>query len=159
MGSNVQGWISIDSCVKAYIDESEQSMNKYFKLWQLAFRGMEQLGLDFFYQVKSVKMPVNDNKTVTIPPDYVKYTKIGVLNNRGEVVPLIYNNKLTTYADLSANRLEKTQDNTLYDWYNPKSPYFFNYWNGNLVGNLFGVPSGAPFVGTFKRIYKTTCFC
>jgi hypothetical protein len=150
MGSNVQGWISIDSCVKAYMDESEQSMHKYFKLWQLSFRCMEQLGLDFFYQVKTVKLPVNDNKTVTIPSDYINYTKIGILNNRGEVIPLSYNNKLTNYADLFSNRAEKTEDNTLFDMYSPQSPNFYNYWNGSAYGNLYGVPSGAPFVGSFK---------
>lgn len=146
----MQGWVSIDSCVKGYISESEQSMHKYFKLWQIAFRGMEKLGLDFFYQVKSVKLPVNDNKTVTIPSDYINYSKVGVLNNRGEVIPLVYNNKLTTYADLLANRLEKTQDNSLVNNYSPQSPYFLNYWNGSSIGNLYGIPSGAPFLGQFK---------
>ena len=69
---NVQGYITIDSVVNDYLDESEQSNHKYFKLWQLAFRGMEQLGLDFFYQVKSVKLPVDaTNQTVLLPADYI----------------------------------------------------------------------------------------
>lgn len=61
-----------------------------------------------------------------------------------------YNGKLTTYAAQSPNRLEKTQDNTLWDWYNGQCPIWYNYWDGIGIGNVYGIPSGAPFVGTFK---------
>ena len=48
-------YITLDSIVTDYLNESEQGQNKYYKVWQIAWRGMEDLGLDFFYQVKSVK--------------------------------------------------------------------------------------------------------
>ena len=64
-------------------------------------------GVRFFYQVKSVKLPVNGNKTVDIPADFLNWAKLGILNNRGEIIPLYYNDKLTTYADLSADRKVK----------------------------------------------------
>lgn len=150
MTSSKQGWITLDSVINDYLDESEQSIHKYAKCFNLAFRGMEQLGIDFFYQIKSLKLPVLPNKTVLLPPDYINYSKIGVLNSKGEVIPLKYNNKLTNYAELLSNRIEKTQDNTLYNFYLPTSPIFYNYWGSGSLGNLYGVPSGAPFVGNFK---------
>lgn len=72
MAYQSQQYITLDSVVNNYLDQSEQGVHKYYKIWQLAFRGLETLGLDFFYAVKSVKLPVNPNKTVTIPSDFVK---------------------------------------------------------------------------------------
>ena len=93
-------WISLDDAITSYLDESEQSNTKYFKLWNLAFRAMTELGLDFFYSVKSVKLPVNPNLTVTLPDDYLNYSKVGILNAQGEIIPLMVNNNLTTAFDI-----------------------------------------------------------
>jgi hypothetical protein len=145
-----QSWIKLEECINDYIDESEQNIHKYFKLWHLAFRGMTELGLDFFYQVKSIKLPVNANLTVNLPPDYLQYTKVGILNSKGEIIPLSYNNKLTTYADQLPDRIEKTQDKSLWTWYDFNNLIWYNYWDGQNFTNLYGIPSGAPFVGNFK---------
>jgi hypothetical protein len=111
---------------------------------------MDELGIDFFYQIKSVKLPVASNKTVVLPEDYINYTKVGVLNGNGEVMPLGYNTKLTTYADLMPERLSKVQDGSLQSYYRFGEPIWYNYWNGSGFGNLYGVPSGAPYLGSFK---------
>lgn len=143
-------YILIDECISDYIDEAELSNQKYWKLWHLAFRGMTELGLDFFYQVRSVKLPINPNMTVNLPNDYLNYSKIGVFNEKGEVIPLYYNSKLTTYADLNPNRLTKTEDNTLLCNFAFNSPVFNNFWNGYWYTPIFGIPGGAPFIGSFK---------
>lgn len=143
-------YITLDSCINDYLLQSEQSVAKYFKVFHLAFRGFENMGLDFFYRIKAVKLPINANLTVTLPADYLQWTKVGRLNDRGEIIPLYYNDKLTTYADLSPNRLEQTQDDNLLccgDW---GVNTWCNYWNGYAYVNIYGVPSGAPFVGSFK---------
>lgn len=147
-----QPYITLDSCITDYLNETEQSSHKYFKLFHLAFRGFEQLGLDFFYAVRAVKLPVNANLTVDLPNDYLNWTKVGILNDRGEIIPLYYNDKLTSYADLMTNRLEKTQDDSLIDnsWSEWGPNTWCNWWNGNAYVNIYGVPSGAPFVGNFK---------
>lgn len=150
MAAQKQGMINIEEIINGYIDRSEQSISKYWKLWHICFDGMDQLGLDFFYTVKSVKLPVNANLTVNMPDDMLQYTKLGVLNSRGEIIPLSYNNKLTTYADLNPNRIQKTQDNTIVDLLLFNTPIWYNYWNGDSYTALYGLPSGAPFVGTFK---------
>lgn len=150
MAQSHQQWISIDEAINSYIDESEQSNHKFFKLWHLAFRGMTELGLDFFFQIKSVKLPINANLTVNLPADYLNYSKIGVLNGIGEIIPLSYNSKLTTAFDLQATRLEQTQDDTLATLYQQDSAIWYNYWSGGGYTNLYGLPSGSPFVGSFK---------
>lgn len=145
-------YITLDSIVQDYLNESEQSQAKYFKVWHIAFRGLEDLGLDFFYTIQAVKLPVNANKTVTLPAGYVKWTKVGRLNERGEIIPLWYNDKLTTYADLMPDRISKTQDPSTIgaDWNDWGLNTWANYWNGYAYTNIYGVPSGAPFAGDFK---------
>ena len=59
MSNTHQQYVSLDTVINMYLDRSEQSIHKYYKCWQIAFSGMEELGLDFFYQIKSVKLPVN----------------------------------------------------------------------------------------------------
>jgi len=140
-------FVTLDSIILDYLTESEQSSNKYVKCFHLAFRGFEQMGLDAFYAVRAVKLPVDANYTVQLPADFMNWTKVGVLNDRGEIIPLYHNDKLTTFADLSSTRLTQTQDNTLWD-YDDNS--WNNYWNGSAFVNIYGTPSGQPFVGSFK---------
>lgn len=145
-----QPYISLDSVILDYLGEGEYSQSKYFKTWHLAFRGMDNMGLDFFYKVQAVKLPVNANMTVQLPADYLNWTKVGVLNDRGEIIPLYYNDKLTTYADLSPERLDRTQDDSVVGLDNWGVNTWANYWNGASFITIYGVPSGAPFVGNFK---------
>lgn len=142
-------YITLDSVILDYLNESEQSNNKYFKVWHLAFRSFEDLGIDFFYKVQAFKLPVNANFTVTLPPNYINWTKIGILNDRGEIMPLQYNNKFTTFADLLPTRVAQTQD-TQSAWANWNQNTWVNYWNGSGYSNVYGVPSGEPFIGSFK---------
>jgi hypothetical protein len=145
-----QQWVDVQECISAYLDRSEQSIHKQFKCFHIAIDGMKTLGLDFFYTVKSLKLPVNANLTVNLPADYLNWCKVGVFNSGSEVIPLIYNSKLTFFADQLPTRKAQTEDSTLYNYYNLNSPIFYNYWTGFGIGNLYGVPSGSPFVGSFK---------
>jgi hypothetical protein len=150
MSNTHQQYVSLDTVVNMYLDRSEQPIQKYYKCWQLAFSGMEELGLDFFYQIKSVKLPVLQNLTVSLPDDYLKYTKVGVLNSKGEIIPIAYNDKLTTYSDLSPNRIQQTEDNTIADLIQFATPIWYNYWSNGVFAPLYGLPSGTPFIGNFK---------
>lgn len=143
-------WISVEECITSYMDEAELSNHKYFKLWHIAFRGLTELGLDAFYVVKSVKLPVNANLTVTLPADYLSYSKVGVLNQQGEIITMSVNNNLTVAFDLSPNRLEQTQDNSIPTQLSQNGIWWFNWWNGNGYSNIYGLPSGSPFIGSFK---------
>lgn len=143
-------WCSLSSCVAAYLSESEQSIHKEYKLRQLAYRIITELGLDFFYRIQSLKLPVLPNMTVTLPDNFLQYTKVGVLNSIGEVVSLIYNNSITLFDDLNPNRISNTEDDTIMNFYSASAPNFFNFWNGWGYQTLYGIPSGQPFVGSFK---------
>lgn len=147
-------YIPLDTIVKDYLNESEQGLSKYFKVWHIAYRGLEQLGLDAFFRVQSVKLPVNDNLTVTLPANYLNWSKVGVLNSQGAIIPLNYNENFTTYADLLPERVSKTTDDTLLgaEWGSGiwGSGTWMNFWNGSAYTNIYGVPSGQPIAGSFK---------
>lgn len=150
MAIQKQGWVLVDTCINEYLDRSEQSNHKYFKIWNIAFAGMQKMGLNFFYQIQTFKLPINSNFTVNRPDNYLKWCKVGVGNSCSEIIPLEYNGKLNLFADLQTNRIGKTQDNTLFNFYFGNSFIFYNFWNGVTFENLYGLPSGGPFVGNFK---------
>ena len=145
-----QGWIPLTDCITAYMNESEQSNHKEFKLTHLAFEAMDELGLDVFYSIKSVKLPVNANLTVSLPANCLKVSKVGVFNQQGAVIPLSNNNNLSTAFDLQPTRLAQTQDASIVTIEQQTGTGWYNYWNGYTLGTLYGVPSGAPFVGSYK---------
>ena len=57
---------------------------------------------------------------------------------------------LYNLADQQPDRLALTQDNTLATWYQSDLPLWFNYWDGYGFQNIYGLPSGSPFVGSFN---------
>lgn len=150
MSAQHQQWITLDSCITDYISESEQSDTAYFKLFHIACRGMDNLGIDFFYTVQSFKIPVNANLTVTLPANCIKVTKAGVFNDQGEVIPLDQNSNLSAAFDLQPSRLSQTQDSTIVSFSNPQGLVWYNFWDGFGLNNLYGLPSGSPFVGSYK---------
>lgn len=125
------------------IDQHGKSMKDMDKAWVLGFRGLSELNYDIAAQPKSARLPVNANKTVTLPPDYLAWSKIGVLNNRGEVCSIKTNNGLSIWRDNNETRIDKltpdVQDNLPLITGNP---FYLNYYYNGLYGNLFGVGGG-----------------
>ncbi len=144
-----QSYITLESVLQDYLMEADLSITRYVKIFHLGFRGFESLGLDFFYTIKSVKLPINANFTVTLPADYSNWTKVGVLNGTGGVMPLWNNENLTTYADLLPDRVQKLENPQLLN-NNWNANTWCNYWVNGCYSNVYGVPSGEPFVGSFK---------
>ncbi|HEY8688453.1 MAG TPA: hypothetical protein VIM07_04400 [Chitinophagaceae bacterium] len=146
-----QAYITLDSCITDYLGESEQSIHRYKKCFDIAFRGLDNMGIDFFYQIQTVKLPINANGTVTLPSNCLNVIKAGILNGAGEIAPLNSNSKLTTYADLLPDRIAKTQGNSIPNWdINCNGGWYYNYWANGGYTNLYGLPSGAPFIGSYK---------
>lgn len=143
-------WITVDSVVHDYISESGQSVNEYFRLWNICFRGMDELGINAFYEIRTEKVNINPNKTATLPAGCLNWTKIGVLTFDGQLTGLMYNNKITSYAAANPNRLTLTAGtigSSIDSLYALSSPYFYNYWDGSAFGSLYG---GGWYGGGFK---------
>lgn len=138
-----QKYIPLKQAVSYFLDQSDKSMGDFDKCWILAFRALVELNLDISNEPISVRLPVNGNKTVNLPPDYISWTKIGLLNNLGEVNTLSVNNALSIFKDTNPNRLSdltadvQTSYNMIFG-----IPFFLNYFDNGLYYNLFGVGGG-----------------
>lgn len=133
-------YISIKEVVAEALDECDKSIGDFDKAWLFAYRGLEDMHYNITAEPKTVRLPVNGNKTVTIPADYVSWVKIGLVNNLGEVSTLRINNSLTTFRDNNPNRLELLTADVDSGWSgnNSVTP-FINYYNNGSYTPLFGI--------------------
>ena len=130
--------------VVAYtLDANGKSEKDFDKAWIIGFRALYDLNYDISAQPKSVRLPVNGNKTVTLPSDYMGWSKIGILNSRGEVCSIKVNNALSIFRDNNPNRLERlTPDINDNLPLITNSPFYLNYYYNGGYTNLFGVGGG-----------------
>lgn len=114
-----------------------------------ALYGLTELHLDSWNDVKTILLTVSDRKTVTLPPDFVDWCKIGV--RRGQyVITLGINDDLnliprTTDSPTISGLLSQHLPNGLsFDDY---SGYMFSNFGGTSFPSL---GSGLPSKGHFK---------
>lgn len=141
--SDIQKYVPLKTIVSYTLDEEDQSIGTFDRYWVFAFRGLVDLMFDVTAEPITVRLPVLGNKTVPFPADYISWSKIGILNNNGEINTLRVNDSLTKYKDNNPNRLEKlTPDIT--DTYPLliNNPYFLNYFYNGVYQPLFGVGGG-----------------
>jgi len=137
----------------------------------LALRGVRELGLDMLKVIRSLKLSVLSNNTVTLPEDYVDWTKVGVVGGDGLVYVLGENKNLNVsqkyVTDASGNQLDQNGDGVT-DRVDSKgstssgspasdadisnglsSSLFRNFVYENNEGRLYGV-GGGHYHGEFR---------
>ena len=62
-----------------------------------ALRGIREFGFDISAKVKSIKLDIQSNNTVTLPDDYVDVVKLGTVDDSG-VVKIFRQNKNLNYS-------------------------------------------------------------
>ena len=148
--------IALKKLVSQFLNSADESVHGFRRLYNIGVQGCREFNLDITGNIKTVVIEVNANKTATLPQDYISYSKIGVLNNRGEVVTYKRNDQLSTW-----NSMYTTQDlrkegvpvlNTLTPFFdqNTYPNYYYNYYYNGTAFNLFGADSGTPKVGSYK---------
>lgn len=141
--TDITPYVPLKQVVSYFLDQYDKSMGDFDKAWIMAFRALVALGFQISFEPVTVRLPVSGNKTVKFPADCISWTKIGIVNNVGEVSSLKINNALTTYGDTSPNRLgQLTPDVQSAIPEMLGHPYFFNYYDNGLYYNLFGVGGG-----------------
>lgn len=125
------------------LDELKKSDGDRDRYWVLAFRALVDLLFDIAAKPVTFRLPVNANMTVNFPPGCLSWTKIGILNNNGEISTLKINNALTTWKDLNPKRLTSlTPDITDSLPTLIQSPFYLNYFYDGVYQPLFGVGGG-----------------
>lgn len=138
-------WVDLKTVVSYAIDELQKSYgNSFDRAWIFGLRALVEINYDVSAEPKTIRIPLNGNKTATIPNDCISWTKIGLLNSAGEINTLKINNALTTWMDNSPNRVQKLEEIQVNDSLGLLAPapiYLNYYYNGNYC-NLFGIGSG-----------------
>jgi len=136
-----------------------------------ALRGIREMGFDMNKVVRSLKLPVESNNTVTLPDDYVDWTKVGVVGTDGLVYVLGENKNLNMSQayDLDSNGDPQDADSDgFFDRVDSKSAtdsgspasdagiadgmesYIFrNFIHENNQGRLYGI-GGGNYYGEFR---------
>lgn len=143
METDIQPHVPLKTVVSYFLDQYDKSDGDFDKAWVLAFRALVAIGFSFSFEPVTQRLPVLANKTVPYPADCIFATKIGVLNNVGELSSLRINRALTKWKDNNPNRLSQLTP----DVQNAVPmilgfPFFFNYYDNGLYYNLFGVGGG-----------------
>lgn len=142
-------YIPISEPVAEFLYKNRKSGADEDLAWITAFRGMELMHFNTSAEPKTVRISDNGNKTFSFPLDYVQWNKVGLLNERGELLTLIVNDSLTTYKDNNHNRLSSltTDVNTGSGIVNNM---YLNYWDGAAYTPLYGAGYGLQNFGEFR---------
>jgi len=146
---NTARWVQLEEVVKEYISQAELNMAHYRRLWNIAFRGLDDMMFNIYQMPKTIKLTVLPNKTVKLPGDYVSYVKIGVLNSEGEVATLAKNTNLTLFAQELSNRTDLNTDAPV-DPTNIRDFVYLNYDNNGSLFNLYGLGGFLMSAGQFN---------
>lgn len=150
MAKDTAKWVPLSEIIYQYIDQARLSNSDYRRLWTAGIRGVEELGMDVYSFPKTAKLAVNANKTVNLPSDYVGFSKVGVLNAKGEVATLRRNVALTSYKILQSDRTDSNTDNTTGNTYRLQDLAYVNYFDGARYVNIFGAGAVLNNAGDFN---------
>jgi hypothetical protein len=80
----------------------------------MALRGIREIGFDIGKKLRSLKVSVESNDTITLPDDYVDVSKIGIIGEDGIIRALTYNGNLNYSrkyeVDSSGNATNENDD-------------------------------------------------
>lgn len=145
MSVSIGKYTPLKTVVSYVLDQHDLNYQRYFdKCWLFGFRAMINMGFSVAFEPKTIKLPVNQNQTATLPIDYVSWTKIGLQDSNGEISTLKINNALTTFSDNSPKRIQNISDVQVNSSIGELSatPLFLNYYYNGTYANLFGVQGG-----------------
>src|SRR3990172_2031586 len=78
--------IRLDDIVNGYmIETGHQTNHHYARYLHLAIQGLKELNMDVSGMPVTVLLELNDNNTLNLPTDYIKYVKIGLVGSDGNV--------------------------------------------------------------------------
>ena len=141
MSNKIERNIKLSDAVNMYIDEARLTTKDFRRLWAMAFRGLQEIGMDVSWSPKVTVLPVNPNLTADLPDDYLEWIRVGLFNASGEIATLKVNEQLTKYRDTTPTRLSDTATQLGDNMTVPNYPYWFGYWDQDYE-HYFGAGSG-----------------
>lgn len=146
--TDVTKYIPLKRVVAYFLDQYNKSgIYDRDRIWNLALRGYVDTYFKISAKPKTVRIPANPNGTFTLPVDYHKWSKIGVLNEKHEIATLKINTALTKWKGLHPDR-ESLMTPDVFTGNNLcLFPNYLNYWDGSNFCTLFGIGGGMDNIG------------
>jgi len=152
--------VSLDYIVKNAMIQIDGSVNMrhYQTYLQYAIRGHRELRLFATTSVKVAFCEMLPNKAINLPPDFVKYTKIGLCIN-GRILTLGLDNSLcvgnsfSECGDPLPVAIDNLQNTDAVELGIIAWPFLDQFRNGQYVGGLYGVGGGFNSKGYYKEDY------
>jgi len=147
--------IGLRQLVAEFLDSADQSSHQFRRMYNIGVRGSRAFNLDITGQMITVLLPVNVNNTVNLPVDYLTYSKMGIINERGEIITFTKNEQLSQYHAIYQNETDRNAGvpelTTIGNYVAPLPyPYLYsNYWWGGTSYTLFGLNSGTAQICDF----------
>jgi hypothetical protein len=149
--------IKLMQIVAEFVDSADLSEHQVRRLYNIAVRGHRDFNMGVYGSFKSILLPVNDNKTCDLPCDFLSFSKLGILNDNGEVVCLKLNENLSPMHSQYVADQMKVADVPVASNVGPFPMGTFGFYWLNYVGygldrgyHLFGLAGGSPTVGEYR---------
>lgn len=142
--------------VGQFLNSADQGSPEFMRLYNMLVWGLKtEFNLDITGTFKTVILDVNANKTVNLPCDYIHYSKIGIINDRGEVVTYKRNDQLSTMvSSIGSDRLKGAPSTNsglgIVGSFPFNQLFYNNYFFNGASYQLFGADSGTVTRGEYK---------
>lgn len=151
MSTDISSYTSLKTIVSYALDEEVKSIADFDRCWLIGLRGLVKITLSVSGRPETVRLPVLGNKTVPFPVGLLSWSKIGIMDDEGQINTLKVNDALTTFRDNNPNRLQSlTPDVNTSVGSLALLPYYSNFYYGGGVYNLFGLGNGVITYGDCK---------
>lgn len=138
-------YVTLQETIYLFMSEAALPASQYFRLYQLAVRGLQKLVRSTHGEPVTRLLEVAANKTVELPEDYIQWVKVGVINEEGEVATLRRNTNLSKLDATSVDRLANLQAAMGIS----SEEVFCNYAMDGGIYHLLGAPGGLIAAGEF----------
>jgi hypothetical protein len=148
--------IGLKTIIAELIDSKDSSSHEFRRMYNIGVRGVREFNTDVSGNFSTILIDVNANKTASLPEDYVSFSKMGVINEKGEIVTLRSNPQLSNYnngRELKADRFDgvPTIGTVTYPSIPYNDPYiYYNFFASNQSFNLFGIGGGGQDIGEYR---------
>lgn len=89
--------VSLSTIVGEFLDLIQGGQAEYARAYRIAMRGLRELEWDVTGENYEDEFAVEYDKTVCLPDDFINLVRIGIINGKGELDPLIENKSLSVF--------------------------------------------------------------
>ena len=145
--------MKISKIIYRYISQAGYNNGHYRRLYDIAVRGVKEIGLDVTSSPKTIRLNVLPNKTCQLPSDILNILNVGVINNVGQIASIKRDDTVTSFRmdNTASSRFSENDfataaiDNTrLRDF------AYLNSINGSSDYKAFGAYTKTTFIGTYS---------